>query len=491
LLRIIFNVIFTFLFLFSNIYSQSSVILSVNTNGLDKIIPDDFIGESFEAASIRLNNNGVHGYFFDSTNTQLITLFHELGIKDLRIGGGTVDNVNVNPTKADIDALFRFAKATGIKVIYSVRLRSGKPDEDAAIAKYVWDHYRSLLVCFAIGNEPDWHSFHIVDPEIYETEPGVPGSAYPSFLKKWREIAKAILKVVPKAKFTGPDTGSNYPVPDSKNTYYDGKSWTVNFAEDEKDAGIIKFVDAHNYVGQDAEGQHLTPQVMINRMLSASWDTVNYPSLYNNSFTPVLPKGIDYRLTESNSFSGGVKNGSNCFATALFALDYLHWWAEHNCLGVNFHTTQWRYNGTFYHDDDWNYHINPMGYGIKAFDIGGHGRIAQIKIDNLDKLDLRAYAVKDTNNLYVTIINKEHGDKAVKADVIINAAGFSNNAKVMFLLPPNGNVGATKGMTLGGSAITNSGTWQGKWKQVKLIQAGQYKITVPASSAAIVKIPGA
>jgi hypothetical protein len=468
--------------------AQSSVILTVNLTEIGKTIPSDFIGESFEAASIRLNNNGVHGYFFDSTNTQLINLFHELGIKNLRIGGGTVDNVNVNPTHNDIDALFRFAKAAGIKVIYSVRLRSGEPKEDAEIAKYVWDHYKNLLVCFAIGNEPDWHSFHIVDPKIYEIIPGVPGSAYPTFIKKWKEIAKAILKLVPKAKFTGPDTGSNYPVPDSKDTYYAGKSWTVDFAEDEKGSGIIKFVCAHNYVGQDAEGQHLTPQVMINRMLSASWDTVNYPRLYNNSFTPVLPKGIGYRLTESNSFSGGVKNGSNCFATALFSLDYLHWWAEHNCLGVNFHTTQWRYNGTFYHDNDWNYHINPMGYGIKAFNIGGHGRIDPLKIDNPDKLDLTAYAVKDTNNLYVTIINKEHGDKAVNANVIINTAGFSKNAKVMFLLPPDGNVGATTGMTLGGSVITNSGTWEGKWKPIKLIHEGKYKVIVPASSAAIVRI---
>ena len=466
--------------------AQSAVSITVNTKSEGNKIPEDFIGESFETASIRIDNRGVKGYFFDSTNAQLINLFKELGIKNLRIGGGTVDNVKVNPTKNDIDALFRFAAAAGVKVIYSFRLRSGDPDEDASIAKYIWDNHKDLLDCFAIGNEPDWHSFHIVDPEIFESKPGIPGSAYPSFLKKWRKIAAKILESVPDATFTGPDTGSNFPVPGSKDTYYNGKSWAVNFAEDEKNTGKISFVSLHNYVGQDAESQKLTPELMINQMLSPKWDDIYYPAFYKANCTPALPAGMGYRLTESNSFSGGVNGGSNSFAASLFALDYLHWWAEHNCLGVNYHSTQWRYNATFYMDDDGNYHINPMGYGIKAFDIGGHGRILSLGTDNPDSLNITAYAVKDSANLFLTVINKEHFSNARSAGLTINKVRLFNKASVIFLKARD--AASTSGITLGGVQINNHGIWKGDWKNISPDENGGFSLNIPVSSAAIIKI---
>ncbi len=498
--------ILTVFFLTLITFAQSTVTIKINANVKGKIIPPDFIGESFETASIRKNNRGVKGYFFDSTNKQLLTLFRELGIKNLRIGGGTVDNIHVNPTKDDIDALFRFAKAADVKVIYSLRLRSGNAELDASIAKYVWNKYKNLLECFAIGNEPDWHSFHIIDPQIYEKKPGVPGSAYPSFLKKWRRIARTILDSVPGAKFTGPDMGSNYPIPNSTNTNYGGKCWTVKFAEDERNSGIILFVSEHNYVGQDAEAQQLTPKQMVNQMLSRKWDKSFYPVYYNACCTPALPEGVGYRLTESNSFSGGVKGGSNCFATALFALDYLHWWAEHNCLGVNYHSTQWRYNATFYMDKNGNYHIYPMGYGIKAFDIGGRGMIKPLLIVNPGKVNLTAYAVQDSNNLFVTVINKEHGAHAKSAKVIVNAKSFlhvkpenynrgssiaknlDRIASTIFLTSPNNDAFSTNGILLGSSQIKNSGKWKGKWENVNSISKGLFNLEVPACSAAIIKI---
>lgn len=474
--------------LFGTVLAQSPVTLTVDSKSTGTVIPERFIGESFETASIRLNNNHVKGYLFDSKNKQFLTLFKELGIKSLRIGGGTVDNVNVNPTYKDIDALFSFAKAGGIKVIYSLRLREAIPAEDAAIAKYVWDNYKEYLECFSIGNETDWHSFHLNDPDIYETTPGVPGSAYPSYLAKWRKVAKAVLDSVPGAKFSGPNTGSNYPVAGAKNTGYNRKPWTVNFAEDEKDSGVLMFVNQHNYVGQDAEGQKLVPEQMVEQMLSPVWDTVNYPALYNTCLTPALPAGIRFRLAESNSFSGGVLGGSNSCATALFALDYLHWWAAHNAYGVNFHTTQWRYNGTFYHDTSNNYFIYPMGYGIKAFNIGGHGKSLPVAISNPENVNITSYAVKDSKNLYVTVINKEYGKNKRNAAVTINSGNCSARASVMLLTIPDGNVFATSGLTLGGSAITNDGKWNGKWASVVSKGKGKYIINVPAASAAIVKI---
>jgi len=42
---------------------------------------------------------------------------------------------------------------------------------------------------------------------------------------------------------------------------------------------------------------------------------------------------------EANSFyNGGAENVSDTFASALWSLDFLHWWAAHGCHGINLHT---------------------------------------------------------------------------------------------------------------------------------------------------------
>jgi hypothetical protein len=479
-------VVFACCFVTIAAFSQSPVRITVDSNVPGTSIPADFVGESFETRSLSPNNRGVKGYFFDSTNTQLLNLFKDLGIKNLRIGGATVDHSKIVPTLADIDALFRFAKSSGVKVIYTLRLTNGDAPKNGSIARYIWTNYRPLLDCFAIGNEPDWHSYHIEDPEIFETTPGIPGTAYRSYLAKWRRFAAIVLDSVPEAKFSGPNSGSNFPVVGAKNTGYNGKSWTANFVDDEKNSGFITFFTQHNYVGQSTNGKTI-PEI-VDGMLSPTWDSENYPALYTESCAPVISAGFPFRLTESNSFSEGIDGGSNTFATALFALDYLHWWAAHNAAGINFHSTQWRYNATFHLDSSGHAQVYPMAYGIKAFSLGGLGTVQNVTVSNPDTLNLTAYAIMDTSYLYVTIVNKEHGTAARTAEVEIAANNLSDSAVAMFLTGPNGDVFATTGVTLGGGRIDNDKAWEGEWKLISMTSTGHYKMNVPAASAAIIKI---
>lgn len=478
--------------------AQSPVNLNINTQQPGAVIPEDFSGLSIEIGSLRSGNGGTSGNMFDDSTTwpsnlhlQVITLFKELGLKNLRVGGGSVDINTIIPTNSDIDAFFRFAKTAGIDVIYSVRLLNGNITDDTNTVKYVWNNYKQYIQCIAIGNEPDWHSYHTVDPEIYETTSGVPGTAYPSYLAKWRRFAAAITAAVPDVAFGGPDTGSNYPIPGGANTYYNGLSWSVNFANDGKNSGNVKAVYLHNYVGQGAPniGSGISVKQLIGEMLSPTWVNKYYPALFNASCAPVKELGIPFRLTESNSFSGYREGASNSFATALFSLDYLHWWAEHGAAGVNFHNKQWVGNGPIYLDSSGNFQTYPVGYGIAAYNIGGHGRADSLTITNPDTLNLTAYAVADTNALYVTIINKEFGYFKRDAKVNITANGYQQNASVMYLNVPDGNVADVTGVLLGGASITNTG-WQGTWSSIDSITTGGYYVTVPASSAAIVKIMG-
>lgn len=503
----------------------------MNTRSHGYAIPGDFSGLGFETASELANRYGVFGYFFTPSNTQLITLFQNIGVKEIRVGGGTVDGsghggncATPAPTHKDIDNLFQFAQAAGVKVLYSFRLLNPaactNPDlasDDASAAAYIWDKYRTSLDSFVIGNEPDVRSFqsypgHIVDPAIREAVPGVAGSTYPSYLAAWRHIADAILKSVPKAKFAGPDTavsGTSSYTPNPSN----GMSWTQQFVKDEKEFGILSEATQHHYVW--GVPGNTTAQEGIDDMLSGAWDNDTsigmqpadnggttdfhpYPFVYAHILAPLVSYGVPYRMTEANDCLHGVRGASNGFAAALWALDYMHWWAAHGMAGVNFHNNPWIPTDTIVPDPNpctaagcGNYRTTPKGYGMKAFELGSHGYVEPVAISNPDKINLTAYAVGDARNLYVTIINKTHTTThdATDAAVVIHAAGFTSGSAAYTVLTDGdpGNAALTTA-TLGGTSIPNNGPWRGKWRSLDRFKNGTVAVTAQSTTAVIVKI---
>src|SRR5262249_25291314 len=200
-------------------------------------------------------------------------------------------------------------------------------------------------------------------------------------------FAEAVGEAAPGAPLSGPDTGAYGTLtftPDPGT----GVSWTERFASDERDSGRIADFTQHYYVG--AGPGKTTAQQAISNMLSPEWvngTTIGtqprrttytpYPSLYANLLARVAEAGLRYRLTESNDYLVGVPGASNAFASALWALDYMHWWAAHGAAGVNFHNKQWLYTGTIVPDPaaaGAGYAVTPKGYGIKAFTLGSAGR---------------------------------------------------------------------------------------------------------------------
>ena len=202
--------------------------------------------------------------------------------------------------------------------------------------------------------------------------------------------------------------------------------------------------------------------------------------------------GLRYRLTESNDYLTGVPGASNAFASALWALDHLHWWAAHGAAGVNFHNKQWLYTDTIVPDPaapGEAFAITPKGYGVKAFTLGSVGRVKPVRLQNTGDINVTAYCVGEAGEDHVTVINKTHGAGAADAAVTIAVPGATvRDAQVMTLLGgrPGDATGATA--TLGGATITGGAPWDGTWRVLPGDLRAGVGLTVEAATAAIVKI---
>lgn len=384
----------------------------------------------------------------------------------------------------------------------------------------------------------------IQDPHMYEV--GVSegmtnaGSAFPSYLEEWRKYIGVITTVpglahVPIAgpdafsytlasRFTGNVCGSRFT----------SAAWPELLAACEKSDPKINFLASlgHYYVGGNiASGEfNLTAAQGIVNMLSPAWlegDGVTpepvqppgiphnwqlvytpYSWLYKTTYEPIRNLGVKFRLTESNDYLGGVPGGSNSFASALWALDYMHWWAEHGASGVNFHNNQWIYTDTLVSRNNvWkapgvctqgpcaDYYITPKGYGIKAFNLGGHGYALETFVHVADApkdWSLTAYAVGAGQDLYVTVINKMQGhepDHAAQVTIIPTGVPFAKASVATMTLSSGVPGDATRlAAQLAGAMIANTGEqWRGVWTSQNADVSGHVTLMIRPATAVIVR----
>ena len=450
--------------------AATPVTVTIDASKTGAKIPEDFVGLSCETKLMLPSDDGQH--YFRPDNAALTAMFKQLNIKSLRIGGNSADNPAVAiPSEADIDSLFAFAKAADVKVIYTLRLKGqSDPAADAKIARYIWSKYQPSLLCFAIGNEPN---IYVKTPEEYIEK-----------MKTWMAAIGAE-DVAPGAKFSGPGSTP-------------GKTaWSREVAEAIGPSGKLALVTQHSYPGGGAT-KVTDPAAARADMLSQKW-VAGYEK-FADAFVPAAKKvQVPYRLEETNSyFYGGADKVSNAFSSSLWSLDFLYWWAEHDCAGINFHTgdsvakgskmTPSRY-AVFWTSDD-GYHVHPIGYGMKAFDIASHGTLIDAAIKSEGSPDITAYAMRaDDGAIFVTLINKEVGEHASSANVTIAGVQEVKSAESMSLLAPQNDIAAMNGITLGGASIGDDGAFAGKWDHVDL-DGHNIVIELPAGSAKIVKLLG-
>jgi len=448
--------------------AQPAVTVDIEGTEPGLTIATNFSGLSFEMQYVLTNAGG--GHFFSPGNAALVALFRQLGIKSLRVGGNTADRPSIPvPDEADADSLFAFAKAAGVKVIYTLRLNEGNRDAATRMANYIVRHYRDELACFAIGNEPNVFS-----------------KTYAPYLAEWKQYAAEITAPAnsPDARFCGPSTSPGH------------EHWAADFANEFGKRGPLAFIAQHDYPGGDA--RRATNAAAARYSLLSPPIEEHYAKFAAKFVPTILSNGLPYRLEEANSFyDGGALDASDTFASALWALDYQWWWAEHQASGINFHTGDkvaardmnkpCRY-AVFWTAPD-GYNVHPIGYGLKMFSLGAAGRALPAIVENTNGLNLRVYAASPgKNEVCITLINREHGDVAHSAEVILNPGLKKARAWLMLLTAPDNNVAAKTGVTLGGAEIQDDGTWRGKWTPLPRSSTdGKYILNLPPATAALVR----
>ena len=443
-----------------------TVIVSPDVGSAD--ISSRFLGLSYEMSMLLPNNRQ---YYFDPKDKALVNAFHTLGIKNLRVGANAVDDPRVPvPQEKDIDALFNFARAAGVKVIYSFRLKNGDPTNSARLAGYIAAHDADALDCFSIGNEPDFYL-----------------KTYDAYFAQWKPYYDAILKAVPDAMFDGPSVAgkNNYALELAK-ALFDGKH-------------LAMASDHYYFLGSGRAGETNPPATRA-RFLSNSLHE-NYEKDYAHIGAVLAAQGVPYRIDEMNScYNGGAKDSSDTYASTLWALDCTHWWAAHHILGMNYHTGESvgrdggfgaaNYAAFVHQPDGHGFIMRPQAYAYLAFTQGAHGRPLDVKIQAASTFNFNAYAYRDGDgSIYVTLINKSYGDKAQPASVSLQLPQGKTSGiwQRMDLIQKDQDVAAKTDVMLGGASVDPQGIWTGRWKNIKGGKSGNLKIRVSPASATILR----
>jgi hypothetical protein len=456
--------------------------VTVSADATSSNLAPNFLGLSYET-SMLLPNEGR--YYFDPDDRALVNTFRTLGVRSLRVGANAVDDPRIGiPQEKDIDVFFNFARAAGVKVIYSFRLKNGNPADSARLAAYIAAHDTDVLDCFSVGNEPGMY---------------IP--TFEEFFAQWKPHYDAILKAVPDAMFDGPAEVKNH-------------DYVLELAKALAGDGHLAMASDHYYFLGSGRAAEKDPAASRARFLSNDLHG-SYDYNYGKIGAVLAAQGVPYRIDEMNScYNGGARDSSDTYASTLWALDCLHWWAAHHILGMNFHTGESLASGgatnqsvaggvpvlgvnvaanyaLFAHQDDGRgILMRPQAYAFLAFTQGAHGRPIAVKVNATPGFDFDAYVYEDHDGSdYVTLINKTYGDHAQSAQLRFELPAYIDVGgwQELDLVQKVGDVASKTGITLGDSPIDPQGTWSGQWKTIKEIGTEDRTVVVPPASAAILR----
>jgi hypothetical protein len=437
-----------------------SVRVAVDGEVAGRSIPTDFIGLSYESSIL------TPGNYFTPGNDFVLELIRSLGKSGIiRIGGNTSEQTVWRPerasaaqsgtfviTPAAIDRLAGALRIIGWQLIYGLNLARGEPEDAAAEAAYVADAVGPQLLAFQIGNEPDGFRYD------FET-----------FLRKWRLFQSAIISRVPSASFAGPDVATN-------------TDWVAKFAA-AKPRGLT-LLTRHYYADGPAGASNIT---LANLVRSSQRVVPLLKSLRSISGKSGLP----FRIVEANSiFNEGQPGVSDTLGAALWALELMFQIATADGAGINLHTgannnhpAEDKAYTPIARTDGGHYRATPLYYGMLAFAIAGRGTLVPLQcVPNYPQLN--AFATRaDDGTFRFCLINK---DSAHLGRVSISPVGRYTRASILRLVGPAAE--ATRGVTLGGTAVDVFGRWVPSSDETLSADREEIVVYLPTNSAAVVSL---
>jgi hypothetical protein len=425
-------------------------------------IPDGFLGLGYEISSVAIPDLlSAH----DRTYVQLVRTLSPHGV--IRIGGNTSDYASFKPEgkavsvpkgtvidNASLRRLGTFLDATNWRLIWGLNLGSGDESQAIAEAIAVARAVDGKLLAFQIGNEPD----------LFGGRHRPTGYNYTDFLQEFRRYKAGIRAKLPNAPFAGPDAAG-------------ATDWVTRFAADE--GSDLKLLTHHYY------RQCAGPSSTLSMLLQP--DPKLAPELATLRAASAKAK-IPYRICEANSFCGGGKPGvSDTFGAALWGLDFMFKLAYAGCSGVNLETgvNQLGFVSSYSpirRNKSGGYFAAPLYYGMLAFAQASRGRCVAVDCDAAGA-NVTAYGVAGHGaGLSVTILNK---DLSRDVDVSLSLPKNLGNGKVLRLKAPS--LQSKEGVTFGGSAVADDGTWRAQETEALHTREGHARVHVPTGSAAVLK----
>jgi hypothetical protein len=449
-------------------------------------LPSDYLGLSFEASVL-------DSPLLDPATSNLPQLLLDLGGGRIRFGGNSLDRVtawspdagrplppwaHARVTPDDLGRLGRLAAVTGWPVDLGLTLghfdAAAAAGEAAAARRLIG----SGLGTVDIGNEPDLFSASYTY------------AYYRSQVERYRA---AISAAAPRTELAGPDTA--------------GSGWLAAFGRDER--GGLAFLSQHFYPLTRCGGNRptiadLTSSATVRREQHATGVAV----------AAAHRQGLPLRLDETNSAScGGQDDVSNTFASALWMADYLLMAAQQGVDGVNIHGglaacrgytplclpgARGPVAGTEPDVDP----IADLSLGAAAVGPSGKARLTAqpdfyglllvrqleggrwVPVTSNRTSPLEPFAVRMPDGSIRLVLDNPDPHRAMTA--LVRVDEHLASGAVLRLTGPS--LGATSQVTLGGSEVTDAGSWQPRTVERLSVTDPFVRVDVPAASAALVTL---
>jgi hypothetical protein len=452
-------------------------------------IPGGFVGLSLEYPAVA----AYAGSDPAAINPVLAQLIRNLAPGQsavLRIGGDSTDRtwwpvshaarprgVTYSLSRRWLAITNALASAVGARLILGINLEANQTAVVVAEARALLTGIgRRWVQALEIGNEPNLYS----TLPLYHPRQGHPVFGRPSTydLQAFIEQFSRLRRLLPAVPLAGPTVG-NY-------------TWLIHLRRLLAAEPTLRVVTFHRYP--------------LNRCFTVP-GSPDYPTLAN-LLSPLASRGLTqglapyvatahehraaFRIDELNSVACGGKSGvSNTFASALWALDALFASARTGADGVNIHTFPGAAYGLFTFrrvGSEWSASVRPEYYGLLMFAQAAPPGSRLLPVATTGSSAVRGWATRASDGrTRVVLINDDIFHRHV---VLIRPSARAGLATLERLTAPSAH--ATRGVTLDGQSFgvaTRTGTLQGVRRTSSIpASAGDYEVTLPAASAAMLTI---